>query len=285
MIILLLIGSMNISQAQQVLTKGSGIWYFSGHPALKGDTMRVFYHRPEGQVKHMPVLFVMHGIKRNADTYRDNWVDLSKKKKVLVLVPEFTTKAFPGSRAYNNGNIRSKDKQPVPDSLWSFSLLDPIFDAVIAEIGGKQKGYDLFGHSAGAQFVHRFFLMNPSSKTKRVVAANAGTYTMFEHQIDYPYGLKGIHYTDEQLKTVLQKQLVIQLGEADTDPHHRYLNTGKSAMRQGAYRLERGQHFYQQAREAAQRLDVPFNWTLRTVSGVGHDNGKMAQDIAEYLYP
>ena len=285
LLILLLVCIAGVSKAQHTLEKGSGIWMFSGHPALQGDSMRVFYHRPEGNVQQMPILFVMHGIKRNADTYRDNWIKLADEKGILVIVPEFTQDRFPGSRAYNNGNVQSKSGEIQPDSLWSFSLMDPIFDGVVAAIQGQQQQYDLFGHSAGSQFVHRFFLFKPEAKTNRVVAANAGTYTMFNPDIAYPYGLKGTGLDDMQIKKILQRKLVVQLGEADTDPKHQFLNVGKRAMAQGAYRLERGLNFYKQAQEAAKRLGVECQWILRTVPEADHDNAKMAQDIVTYLYP
>lgn len=266
------------------LTEGSGMFEFSAYPGLAGKTMRIFYHKPTGEVGDMPILFVMHGVLRNAETYRDNWVELSDTYKVLVIVPEFSNELFPGSRSYNYGNLRSSSGTLNDEQHWSFSLLDPIFDDVVSRSGSKQQRYDLFGHSAGSQFVHRFFLFKRHSKANRVVAANAGGYTMLDLDVDFPYGLKGMGFDTERLSHVLGRELIIQLGEEDIDPAHRHLNVSAEAMRQGRHRLERGMTFFSSAKELAKRLNIDFKWNVRLVPGVAHENEKMAVDIAQYLY-
>ena len=209
---------------------------------------------------------------------------MAEKYKVLVVVPEFSQKNFPGSRFYNFGNLKTKAGELNPESTWSYSLIDPIFDYVIKLTGSNQLKYDLFGHSAGSQFVHRFFLFKENTKANRVVTANAGGYTALDFDIDFPYGIKDMGFTDKRLKTILSKELLIQLGEEDTDPNHINLNRDAAAMKQGSYRLERGKYFFEIARAQAKRLNVDFKWKIRTVPGAGHENDKMAVDAAKYLY-
>src|SRR5690554_3782016 len=164
--------SQTSSDGEAGLQVGAGVFTFAGHPALQGDTMRVFYHRPSGDISDRPVLFVMHGVQRNADTYRDNWVELSEKHRILVIVPEFSRELFPGSRSYNYGNLRAEDGSLNPEDEWSFSLIDPIFEEAVRLSGSSAAGYDLFGHSAGSQFAHRFFIFKQGTRVNRVVAAN-----------------------------------------------------------------------------------------------------------------
>ena len=52
--------------------------------------------------------------------------------------------------------------------------------------GNTSADYYLFGHSAGAQFVHRLLLMVPDGRYAALVAANAGWYTVPDKSIDYP---------------------------------------------------------------------------------------------------
>ena len=40
--------------------------------------------------------------------------------------------------------------------------------------GVKTDLYKIYGHSGGAQFVHRYLLMSDAPKVKTAVAANAG---------------------------------------------------------------------------------------------------------------
>ena len=266
------------------LADGSGVFEFSESKILKGASMRVFYYKPEGDVKDIPILFVMHGVLRNADVYRDNWIQLAEKYKILVVVPEFSQKNFPGSRFYNFGNLKTKAGELNPESIWTYSLIDPIFDYVVKLSGSNQLQYDLFGHSAGSQFVHRFFLFKENSKANRVVTANAGGYSALDFDTDFPYGIKDMGINDKRLKNIFSKELLIQLGEEDTDPNHENLNREAAAMKQGRYRLERGKYFFEIAKAQAKRLNVPFKWKIRTVPGAAHENDKMAIDAAQYLY-
>ena len=276
------LGAVSYSFAQ--INEGAGTFNFNEYKPLKDKPIRVFYYRPEGDVTQMPILFVMHGVLRNADVYRDNWIKLAEQYKILVIVPEFSKEYYPSSRMYNFGNVQRKDKTINKESLWSFSVIDPIFDSVVRQTGSTQKKYDLFGHSAGSQFVHRFFLFKEHTKANRIVTANAGSYTVLDPDTPFPYGIKDMGFTEDRLKNLLQRQLVVQLGEADTDPNHKQLPRSEEAMKQGAFRLERGKYFYNTAKALAEKLKVPFKWEIRTVPGVAHDNGKMAVDAAKYLY-
>ena len=51
------------------------------------------------------VVVVMHGLRRDADRYRDEWRDLAEQQGFLLLVPEFSAAKFPGTRWYNFGNV------------------------------------------------------------------------------------------------------------------------------------------------------------------------------------
>lgn len=271
-------------ESTSVIRQGRGVFDFSGYAPLKDKPLRVFYYRPKGEVTQMPILFVMHGVLRNADTYRDNWIALADQYKMLVIVPEFSKEFFPGSRSYNFGNVRGKNGEQIDPEYWSYALLDPVFNEVVKQTGSKAAGYDLFGHSAGSQFVHRFLLLTRNTRANRIVAANAGSYMMPTMDVSFPYGLKNTPVDQEHLREVFAKKVIVQLGEADTSRTERYLPKGDAAMKQGAFRLERGEKFYKMAQDLARKQASPFNWTLRRVPGVGHDNGKMAIDAARALY-
>ncbi len=266
------------------IIEGQDNFIFNSYEPLSNKPVRVFTYRPEGDVKTMPILFVMHGVLRNADDYRDNWIEIADKYQLLVVTPEFSREHFPGSRFYNLGGMFDQEGNPVDERFWSYSLIEPIFDQVLEMTGSEQSQYDIFGHSAGAQFTHRFFLFKDGLRANHVISANAGWYTMPDFDIEFPYGLKNTAVDEKSLKNKLESRLLIQLGEEDHDPKHKYLRTTPEAMKQGAHRFERGHTFYEAAHKFANTRGVDFNWSIRTVPEVGHENAKMAIDIAEHLY-
>jgi len=266
------------------IIEGRDNFIFNSYDPLSDKPVKVFTYRPEGDVQTMPILFVMHGVRRNADDYRDNWIDIADKYQLLVVTPEFSKEHFQGSRSYNLGGMFDEDGNPVDERLWSYSLIEPIFDEVLEMTGSEQTQYDIFGHSAGAQFTHRFFLFKGGLRANYVISANAGWYTMPDFDIEFPYGLKKTSIDEETLNNRLESWLLIQLGEEDNDPKHKYLRTTAEAMEQGSHRFERGHTFYEAAHKFANIRGVDFNWSIRTVPEVGHENARMAIDIAEHLY-
>src|SRR5699024_1051299 len=143
----------------------------------------------------------------------------------------------------------------------TYSLIEPVFDKVISLTGSDQKRYDMFGHSAGSQFAHRFFLFKKDIRIDKVISSNAGWYTMTDFDIGFPYGLKNTAVNEEILKQRFEQHLVIQLGENDNDPNARYLRTADEAMEQGAHRFERGHFFFDRAKEISKEMGIDLGWT------------------------
>ena len=67
------------------------------------------------------------------------------------------------------------------------SLSSTILSAVSP---GTRRGYALYGHSAGGQFVHRYVAFADAPRMESAVAANSGWYTMPDDGA-FPYGWGG----------------------------------------------------------------------------------------------
>lgn len=251
--------------------------------AWQGPSMRVYATRPASLAADRPVVFVMHGVNRNANDYRDQWHDLAVEHDFLLVVPEFSQKNFPGSRGYNLGYLEDGKGKERPKPLWSYSAIEPIFDDVRKRFGMSTRRYALYGHSAGAQFVHRFIFHVPGARVSQVVPANAGWYMMPDYQSGVPYGMGGSIVTPEMLAAAMAMPVTVLLGDKDIDPDDPNLRRTPEAMAQGAYRLARGQMFFETARSWAVRAGVPFNWQRVLVRGAGHDNRQMAPAAVPYL--
>ena len=170
-----------------------------------------------------------------------------------------------------------------PENQWTFSVISD----VIAEIDKRFTPHGkivLFGHSAGAQFVHRYMLFASMDKRiSQIIIANAGWYTMPDDNIAFPYGIKNTPLNDGDLTADFTKPVTILLGEDDIHADSNVLRHTNQADAQGSYRFERGIAFFNEAMSKAGKLDVPFNWQLITVPGVGHDDAKMAAAAAELI--
>lgn len=235
------------------------------------------YVPTQSEASGLPIVIVMHGTRRDADRYRDEWAPVAQLKRFIVLAPEFSQRQFPEVTGYNLGNVFRHDLATRnPEEGWAFSAVEPLFDTVTRYIGSVQGTYTLFGHSAGSQFVHRFLLYKPDARVGRYIPANAGWYTMLDFDKPYPYGLGDAAVGLEAVKKALQRDVVVLLGSLDNDAAHPSLRRTPEALQQGAHRFARGQAYFSRAREAAQNLGVPFNWRLEIVENAKHSNGEMA---------
>jgi hypothetical protein len=262
----------------------SGSFEYTGYEPLEDRPVTVWYDAPGGDLTDVDILIVMHGQGRNGEEYRDDWKPHAQQNHALLIVPQFSEEFYPGADEYNLGNIVDDDGDEVPEARWAFSLIEPLFDYVQRDTGNRTDGYYLFGHSAGAQFVHRFMLFKPDNRAKRAVSANAGWYTTTEDDIDFPYGLRGSPSTDDGLKRALAAPLTILLGEEDVETEADNLRSTPESDRQGANRLERGRFFFAAGQRSARRLSATFAWKLVTVPGAEHSDAEMAPAASRLLF-
>ena len=276
---------LNTRHPNESISPGtSGSFEFTGYEPLESRPVTVWYDAPEGDLTSVDVLIVMHGQGRNGEDYLDDWTPHARRNGALLIVPEFSEEFYPGSDSYNVGNLVTDSGDEVPESRWTFSIIEPLFDYVQTDTGNRSDGYFLFGHSAGAQFVHRFMLFKPENRVKRAVSANAGWYTATESDVEFPYGLRGSPSTDAGLRRALAAPLTILLGEDDVDTDADNLRSTPESDRQGENRLARGHFFFEAGRDAAGALGASFAWRLETVPGAEHSDAEMAPTAARLLF-
>lgn len=293
-----------------LIHKGSGNYFIAGGKGHPERLINVFYHVPANFSSSSPILIVVPGAGRNAWSYRDSWVEASEKYGVMIVSPAYAERDYDFA-AYHLGGLvtnlelrhvegmhkgaelkkyRLKDEDIVftrnPDSAsWLFEDFDRLFDDLVRATGSIQKGYDIFGHSAGGQILHRLALFKPDSKADRIVAANSGFYTLPVDSSGLPFGIKDTGLTHPQLSKAFSTKLTLLLGEDDNEHETRgkMLHT-PLVDQQGLGRLSRGQYFYTESRNKARELNTPFNWTVQIVENVGHDFRLMGNAAAAYLY-
>jgi hypothetical protein len=222
----------------------------------------------------------MHGADRKVDHFTEEDAKSVEKYNVLLIQPEYSERLFPKVESYQYGNVRTKPKE-----LWTYYVNDRIFKLVKKITGSKRNKYYIWGNSAGAQFVHRQLIVGGYKFIEKAFASNAGVYTMPTHGVDpYPFSLKGLNLSDEELKQIFSLKFFILLGENDII-QDAYFLMNDAAMRQGSNRLKRGKEFYSIAEREAQRLNVDLIWKLITIPGCGHNpNDDMTLKVASLIF-
>lgn len=257
-----------------------------------GRQIQVFTYRAADHGPDSPIVLVLAGGGRNGDDYRDAWITSAERFGLLVLAPAFDETQFPGPISYNLAGMVEADADAATlrevtltsSDRWLFRDIEAVFDEAVARTGSRRSTYDIFGHSAGAQIIHRMVLFAPSMRVGVAVAANAGWYTMPIAEAAFPYGLGGLPRAVVR-DDAFQRPLVLLLGELDDANETRgELRTTPETDAQGAHRLARGGRFHELGQAEARRLGVPFHWRLSIVPGVGHDYRRMSEAAAVHLY-
>ncbi len=236
---------------------------------LGGVRQEIFTYRPKGCTPSS-LLLVLHGIRRNADSYRDDARPLADALCAIEVAPLFDEQRFPSWR-YQKGGIVHKGSL-LPPAEWTGNLILLLIDWVRNSEGQPQLPYSLIGHSAGAQFLSRFAAFIPNS-ARRIVIANPSTYVLPDLEVEAPFGLKGVYAPEEReaaLRSYLAMPVTILLGQEDVGDTNR--DDSAAAQAQGGTRYERGQNTFRAARAIAQAHAWPCNWRLVEVPGVGHND-------------
>lgn len=241
----------------------------------------VFYHLPSEIDKDTKILFVIHGNSRNADNYLKTWVKLAEDKNIAIFAPHFKRTSFISfntlQMSTSSGIIRNDT------NLYLHNSVDDLFKYIKSKFVLSQELYDIYGHSAGAQFVHRYLLMSDNPKVNTAIAANAGWYTFLDGS-NFPYGLSNppINFNSSNVRNFLKMDFHVLIGSADTDITSS-VNQSKGANNQGLNRFQRANNFFNYTEMIVNQNNLEFNWSFQIVKGVAHSNTKMSKAAAEIL--
>jgi poly(3-hydroxybutyrate) depolymerase len=240
-----------------------------------GGPIEVFTYRPP-TYRDGPLIFVFHGVQRNADDYRNFAITLAERFGAIVAAPRFDRERFPYDD-YQQGGIKH-DGQIQPRDQWSFSWIPTIVAAVQVATGAEPRPYYVIGHSAGGQFVARLVALAGPLGAERVVSANPGSHLFPTRELPYGYGFGGLPdelSNDDALRRYLAAPLTFYLGRGDTDPQHRSLDRSAPALQQGPHRYARGLACFATGEKLAVERGWEFNWRLVKVADIDHDAARM----------
>lgn len=284
-------GAAALRAAAGLATQGFGQFSFE---TVEGYWLRAFYYRATGfDSRDGRILFVQHGAGRNADGYVARAAPLAERHDALVVGIEFTEEAYPHYHVpVTRERVRRLDPSEWPPvERRVCAELPRLYEAVRDELENRVGGYWAYGHSGGAQFIHRTLMFCPDSRLRGVVIANAGWYTWpsFERTgvaLDVPFGLSRSPLTPDDLRRILSVPLVVLIGDRDT-AHHSTEDSVCSAagcVAQGDNRFERAHGFFSQAQTEADRLGVDLAWRLFELPGIGHEGGAALAAAGQFLF-
>ena len=262
-----------------------GVIEYTNYEPLSNKPFNIHYYIPSTiNQTTAPILFIFPGTDRNADDYLETWITLADQKGVMVFAFEFSVDYYPMSTNYQTGFILDENGNLNNEDVWTFSVIEPVFDFIKTNLVNNTNSYNMFGHSAGGQFVHRFVQFKPNSRLNYAVSANAGWYTVPDTSVDFPYGLKNAGISNEDLQNSYLKNLEIHLGQNDNDPNDPALRKTTEANLQGSHRLSRGRYFVNQSDSISQSLNFSSSWVKKELENIGHEQQKMAVFAAQEMY-
>ena len=287
---------VDASAAREVLkTPGTGRLEIN---SLQGKPLTVHVFRPsQFDSATGRIWFVMHGTGRDAERYLKSAMPVAERHQVLVMVLEFSRNDYPSGDAYTLGVVtRGRvDAHAAEEGRWRSPLQTPYmeiertFSTVREVLQNRQLGYYLFGHSAGAQFVHRLLSFIRCPRVLKAVAANAGWYTLpttDEKWPPFPYSLRGAAREFQDPRQVLAAPLTVLLGTRDTrgKEEDSNLRASAGAMAQGPNRLQRGMTYFEVGQQAALSANLPLAWKVQLVSDAGHEVAEVIAPAGQLLF-
>lgn len=276
-----------------------------------------------------------HGVKRDGDTYFATGLEFLRKAGLdpehnLLLTPNFMTEgdALSDSKMalWRGDNwMQGQDSTHGKTGVSAFRVFDDIAAYLSAGRFPALKEIVFIGHSAGAQLMQRYAVLNNSDEKLRqagiqvryVISSPSSYLYLDNNRPTYqgfapvsgitcpgydnyryglaemlPYGLQGPvkdgQANGEQLfKRYAARDVTYMVGSKDNNPNHRFLDKACGARLQGATRVERHDNYVRYEQFLAKKWQTPVHHPDFEVPGIGHDAaGLFESDIAvEKIFP
>ena len=242
--------------------------------------VEIFYITPEIINKDTKVIFVIHGNSRNAEDYLSVWIPHVINKNVIVAAPQFRKIDFRYffllEMAESSGKVNSNKNKYINNSISLF------FNYFKSKFSLSAETYRMFGHSAGAQFTHRYMLLSMDNRISNSVIANAGWYTFITDD-EFPYGINNspINISNDQIKWFMSQKVNLLIGSDDIG--FRSVNSSKGANLQGSTRVDRAANYFDSLIMSAENRGYALRWNYRVLDRVDHDYKKVTPYAAQIL--
>ncbi len=224
------------------------------------DKLKYYYVKGSQEITNIVVL--VHGISRNAEEIINSFSQQMSPDSLLI------APVFSKDYATDYQRLGRKNKGPRADYI-----LQAIINELSTQYDIEVNKINLFGFSAGAQFVQRYAFAHPA-QVKKVAIVSAGWYTMPSFSEYYPYGLKlrnEFADIDFEFMRFLRVKYRVYVGEKDY-LRDKSLNKSKKVDRlQGQNRLERAESWTNKMNRCFEKYAIKNRVSLEVLKNVTHD--------------
>jgi pimeloyl-ACP methyl ester carboxylesterase len=219
-------------------------------PHLAGcePTLRYRVFVPDQPAGGPPVV-VLHGNGRDGGRTFRAFLPAAMEAGVPLLAPTFSRDRYP----------RYQVLAGVSGPLAAARALLATLDDAAADLGLAVGQVDLAGYSGGAQFVHRFAMLEPA-RVRRAVVVAAGWYTYLDPDRPFPYGVgAGADSMGWAMKidAALQVPMLVLVGERDIERDAALRTDPQLDYRQGSDRRDRALRWTAHLNAAARARGLP----------------------------
>ena len=178
--------------------------------------------------------------------------------------------------AESSGDVNRNKNEYINSSISLF------FNFIKSKFSLTNETYKMFGHSAGAQFTHRYMLLSMDNRISNTVIANAGWYTFLTDD-EFPYGINNspINISNKQIEWFMSKKANLLIGSDDID--FKSVNSSKGANLQGLSRVDRAANYFDSLIMNAESRGYALRWSYRVLERVDHDFKKVTPYAAQIL--
>ncbi|UCE31407.1 MAG: hypothetical protein JSW68_00080 [Burkholderiales bacterium] len=230
-----------------------------GPPGLRGHMVL-----PSRLQAWTPALVTVHGISRNAGSHARAFASAAATEGWLIVAPQFDARGFRGYQ-------RLAGSGPGPGRVRADLALDALLERVADATGVDTRRFMLFGFSGGAQFAHRYAMLQPGRVSALVLGA-AGWYTFPCQRLRFPHGLRCPPGGGACIEPgpALSIPTLVMVGTRDLQRDAALNCSPCIDARQGRNRLERARRWVDAMRRAAQERGIGAHFELRLMADCGH---------------
>jgi pimeloyl-ACP methyl ester carboxylesterase len=229
-----------------------------GKAAEAGERPDYFLFQPEDIDPARPPLVAVHGISRNAEAHVEAFAEVAVAQRRLLIAPYFDEARFDGFQRLARGT------EAAVEALWR---------DVEHFTGRELTRVDMIGFSGGAQFAHRYAMLNPERVSSLILVA-AGWYTFPNEADRFPYGVKPAGGRGRRAAANLARFLAIPtlvlVGSRDSQRDAALRQTPDVDIKQGLNRIERASRWSSAFLQTAIRLGVAPRVQFAMLPGCGH---------------